>query len=141
MTTKTISIFRDGVWAGDGRINMHGEIVDCAAVLGPTQDDSDDTYEAIMDAIDNEPQDAEHYTGSGEVERPDGVYSWQIDEEDAGLGSQIQVDKSSVGRCWTNVAANDIPANIRQELEAEILDGGREHCDDYIASNGLHYRW
>lgn len=78
MTTK-ITISRDGVYAGEGTIDHTGEIV-CPAVLGPDQDASDETYEAIMDAIDSEPQDAGRYTGTGEVVRPDGVYSWTISE-------------------------------------------------------------
>jgi hypothetical protein len=75
----TISIYRDDVWAGDGRLDGDGEIVDCPAVLGPDQDASDDTYEAIQDAIDGEPQDAGRYTGTGSVVRPDGTYSWVIE--------------------------------------------------------------
>ena len=27
------------------------------------------------------------------------------------------------------------------ELDGEMLDGGMESCDDYVAKNGLHYRW
>lgn len=70
----------------------------------------------------------------GEIELPD---------EDEGLvcGSQVQVDRSGVGHCWVNVSAADIPANIREEIEGEMIDGGEEDCDDFIASNGLHYRW
>jgi len=34
-----------------------------------------------------------------------------------------------------------MPATITEEIAAEIIDGGRETCDDYIASNGQHYRW
>nr|WP_294577385.1 hypothetical protein [uncultured Rhodopila sp.] len=79
-TQTKISIFRNGVWAGSGRIDKDGEIVDCAAVLGPTQDDSDDTYESIQDAIDSEPQDEGRYSGTGSIERPDGTYSWEIVE-------------------------------------------------------------
>jgi hypothetical protein len=56
-------------------------------------------------------------------------------------GSQIQVDRSGVGHCWVNVSAGDIPANIVLEIECEIIDGGREECDDFVASNGVHYRW
>lgn len=56
-------------------------------------------------------------------------------------GCQVQVDHSGVGHCWRDVTADDLPANIRQEIECEIIDGGREECDDYVASNGLHYRW
>ena len=64
-------------WAGDGRI-VDGCIADCAAVLGPDQDASDETYEAIEDAITAEPQDAGRYTGEGSVTRPDGEYTWVI---------------------------------------------------------------
>ncbi len=56
-------------------------------------------------------------------------------------GSQVQVDKSGVGHCWANIAAEDIPANIREEIESEMIDGGKESCDDFLASNGRHYRW
>lgn len=56
-------------------------------------------------------------------------------------GSQVQVDRSGRRHCWVNVTADEIPANIREEIEAEIIDGGKEECDDYVASNGLHYRW
>lgn len=54
-------------------------------------------------------------------------------------GKQVQVDHSDVGHCWRNDDA--IPANIRVEIECEMIDGGKETCDDYVASNGLHYRW
>ena len=57
-------------------------------------------------------------------------------------GLQIQQDQSGgQGHCWRNVSANDIPADIRQEIEGEIIDGGHEECEDFIASNGQHYRW
>jgi hypothetical protein len=57
-------------------------------------------------------------------------------------GCQVQVDRSGVGRhCWVDIDADDIPAGVREEIEAEILDGGNEDCDDYLAGNGLHYRW
>ena len=76
----TITILRNGIWAGDGRIDRDGSIVDCPAILGADQDASDDTYEAIEDAISAEPQDSGRYTGEGEIGRPDGVYSWVIRE-------------------------------------------------------------
>lgn len=72
-----ITIYRDGVYCGEGTIDSDGDI-SCAAVLGADQDASDVTYESIQDAIDHEPQDEERYTGSGEVQRPDGMYSWVI---------------------------------------------------------------
>lgn len=67
--TQTISITRDGIWAGDGTLR-DGEIVDCSAVLGVDQDASDGTYEAIQDAI------ADRLDS---IDRPDGTYSWTID--------------------------------------------------------------
>lgn len=56
-------------------------------------------------------------------------------------GIQIQHDNSGVGRNWKNIDAQDIPANIREEIEGEIIDGKTETCKDFVASNGLHYRW
>ena len=43
------------------------------------------------------------------------------------------------GHCWRIDA--EIPASIREEIEGEIIDGGRESCRDFVASNGQHYRW
>lgn len=63
------------------------------------------------------------------------------DETTLVCGSQVQVDKSGVGHCWVDVSADDLPADIRVEIECEIIDGGKDDCDDYVASNGLHYRW
>jgi hypothetical protein len=77
----TIRISRNGIWAGDGRI-VDGQIVDFAAMLGADQDASDETYEAIEDAISDEPQDEDRYTGTGSVERPDGTYTWTITDEE-----------------------------------------------------------
>lgn len=57
-------------------------------------------------------------------------------------GCQIQWDHSGgQGHCWRDVAGDDLPANIREEIECEIIDGGKDECDDYVASNGQHYRW
>jgi hypothetical protein len=56
-------------------------------------------------------------------------------------GTQIQHDASGVGHNWRNIDAADIPADICEEIAAEILDGGNEECDDFVASNGMHYRW
>jgi hypothetical protein len=62
-------------------------------------------------------------------------------EETTVCGHQIQTDASGRSHCWRNIDREDIPANIVAEIEGEIIDGGREECDDYVASNGLHYRW
>lgn len=55
-------------------------------------------------------------------------------------GSKIQLDKSGVGHCWV-AADGDCPASIQEEIAGEIIDGGNDDCDDYVASNGVHYRW
>jgi hypothetical protein len=56
-------------------------------------------------------------------------------------GCQIQIDRSGVGHAWRDIDAQDIPADVREEIAAEIIDGGKGECADYVASNGLHYRW
>ena len=57
-------------------------------------------------------------------------------------GNQIQIDRSNGhGHCWLAVDREDLPASIVEEIESAVIDGGRESCDDYVASNGQHYRW
>jgi hypothetical protein len=56
-------------------------------------------------------------------------------------GNQVQIDRSGQGHAWQNIDAGDIPANIRMEIEGEMIDGGKDECDLYVATNGLHYRW
>ena len=52
----------------------------------------------------------------------------------------IQHDPSGVGHSWRTVG-QDLPANTREEIAAEIIDGGRKSCDRYRASSGERYRW
>lgn len=56
-------------------------------------------------------------------------------------GKTIKNDNSGVGHNWRTIDASDIPADIAEEIAAEIIDGKQDECDDYVASNGLHYRW
>lgn len=56
-------------------------------------------------------------------------------------GHAIELDNSGVGHNWQRISHDDIPASIREEIEGEIITGQRESCDDFVASNGLHYRW
>jgi hypothetical protein len=56
-------------------------------------------------------------------------------------GNQIQHDNSGVGHNWRDINREDIPANIVEEMEGEMIDGGKDECADFVASNGLHYRW
>lgn len=56
-------------------------------------------------------------------------------------GCRVQYDNSGVGHNFKDVDREDIPANIVEEIECEIIDGENDECDDFVASNGLHYRW
>lgn len=51
----------------------------------------------------------------------------------------IEKDKSGVGHCWIEDA--DIPFSIKEEIEAAILEDGLKEYDDYMANNGIHYRY
>lgn len=65
-----------------------------------------------------------------------------LDNESLVYGVQVQKDMSNgQGHCWRNVDAADLPANIREEIECEIIDGGKESRDRFHASNGLYYSW
>ena len=52
----------------------------------------------------------------------------------------LQHDNSGEGHNWHTIDASDLPANIAEEIDTEIRESQAE-CDDYTASNGLHYRW
>lgn len=56
-------------------------------------------------------------------------------------GYPIEKDESGVGHSWRAATADSLPAHIAEEIAAEIIDGKKESCDDYRASNGQHYRW
>lgn len=73
-----VTISRDGVWVGDGKWTDDSEIVDCPAVLGEDQDASDETYEALCEALANLPQDGDHWRGPVAVGRPDGTYTAEL---------------------------------------------------------------
>lgn len=64
-----------------------------------------------------------------------------MNETNTVCDKQIQHDNSGVGHNWRNIDADDIPADIREEIAAEIIDGKQDECSDYVATNGLHYRW
>lgn len=57
------------------------------------------------------------------------------------MSNRIQVDRSGQGHAWRDIDVEDIPAQVRLEIEGEIIDGQKEECADFVASNGLHYRW
>lgn len=55
---------------------------------------------------------------------------------------RVQWDKSGgQGHCWVKAHEFDLPADIREEIAAEIIDGKKDECSNYVASNGQHYRW
>ena len=56
-------------------------------------------------------------------------------------GKQIQMDSSGVGHNFRDIDADEIPANIREEIEGEIIDGKLSKCEKFVASNGMAYRW
>ncbi len=56
-------------------------------------------------------------------------------------GVAIQHDRSGVGHAWRPLSADSLPANIAEEIAAEIIDGKQATCDLYVATNGQHYRW
>jgi hypothetical protein len=56
-------------------------------------------------------------------------------------GNTIKHDNSGVGHNWRKIDAREIPAGIRDEIAGEILDGGKDTCSQYTASNGLSYQW
>lgn len=57
------------------------------------------------------------------------------------MGTTIQHDASGVGHCWRTIDAGTLPETIREEIAAEMTDGAGDTCPNYVASNGLHYRW
>lgn len=75
-----VTIYRDDVWAGQGRWTDDCEIVDCPAVLGPDQDASDECYEALCYELSHCPQDDDHWRGPVVVERDDGTYTAELRE-------------------------------------------------------------
>lgn len=53
----------------------------------------------------------------------------------------IQIDNSGRGHNWRTIDASDLPAQVAEEIDWEIVENGKLECDDYTASNGQHYRW
>lgn len=99
-----------------------------------------EVWEANRDAADecNGSVDA---TGRCRAFSRDELWEIESDAETLVCGNQVQVDHSGVGHAWFDIDAEDIPANIREEMEGEMIDGGKDECEDFVGSNGLHYRW
>ena len=57
-------------------------------------------------------------------------------------GRTIQTDLSGgQGHCWRSLPSDHLYESIQEEIEGEIIDGGADSCEDFIASDGQHYRW
>ena len=126
-----ISIYRNGIWTGTGRL-VNGSIRGCDAILGADQDASDDTYDLIEEAID---------IGNSSVTCSDGEYTWKLDGGTV-CGNRVQIDRSGgQGHCWQNIDSEDLSRSILDEIEGEMIDGGKDSCEDYVTSDGMHYRW
>jgi hypothetical protein len=77
-----------------------------------------------------------------EIVNPPAEYGSNVSDEQVEVCSTpIQYDKSGVGHCWVAATEADCPASIQEEIAGEIIDGKMDNCDDYVASNGIHYRW
>lgn len=55
-------------------------------------------------------------------------------------GKKVQIDRSGVGAAWQDIDVEETKADVVEEIAAEIEDGNKA-CDEYVASNGQHYRW
>lgn len=84
-----------------------------------------------------------YFGEDGEYLGPDdfGIEPRFQDSDPLVAGCQIQIDRSGQGNGWKPVYSDEIPWNIREEIEGEIIDGGKDSCEDFVASNGQHYRW
>ena len=56
-------------------------------------------------------------------------------------GISIQHDKSGAGHCWVAADSDNCPPSIEEEIAAENIDGKVKETEDFVASNGQHYRW
>jgi hypothetical protein len=64
-----------------------------------------------------------------------------FDDDTLVCGCQVQYDNSGVGHNWRDIAADDINADVREAIAAEIIDGKITECDDWTGPDGQHYRW
>lgn len=57
-------------------------------------------------------------------------------------GCVVEIDRSGGhGHSWRGATDVDCPPSIQDEIAAEIIDGERDECERYRASNGQWYRW
>lgn len=55
--------------------------------------------------------------------------------------TDIEIDYSGVGHCWKVIPRDEIPSDVLEEIEGEMIDGGMDVCRDFLACDGMHYRW
>ena len=79
MNVKVV-ISLDGVWVGNGVWTEDYEISNCQALLGKSQDESDDTCEALCHELSRLPQDEKYWRGPVTVVRPEGNYCAELIE-------------------------------------------------------------
>lgn len=53
----------------------------------------------------------------------------------------VEVDRSGQGSCWTPVDMDDLPAQVREEIEGEAIGSDGRPSGELVASNGTAYRW
>jgi hypothetical protein len=75
-----VVISLDGVWVGNGVWTDDYEIINCQALLGNSQDESDDTYEELCHELSRLPQTEDFWKGPVTVIRPEGNYCAELIE-------------------------------------------------------------
>lgn len=116
-----ISISVDGVWAGSGRV-VDGYIVDCGAVLAGGQDESDDVYDLIEEAIG---EGLDHQI----IEHADGTthrYAWTI--------TQDEIIRYSADGSVSMVYRDGEPVRCPTQEDMDTLPVGPDMTDDDIES-------
>ena len=73
-----VVISLDGVLVGNGVLTEDYEIINCQALLGNSQDESDDTYEELCHELSRLPQVEDFWRGPVTVVRPEGNYCAEL---------------------------------------------------------------
>ena len=117
--------------------DLHDLLAELRECIDPDAEGYDLDYAEVDGLIDVWFYDTTDMAASGTME-------WRLKVTLQGglvYGKQVQIDLSGVGHNWVDAGPDELPASIREEIECEMIDGKKEECDEYVASNGLHYRW
>lgn len=76
-----IVISLDGVWVGEGTWTEDCEIINCQALLGRNQEQSDEAYEELAQELSELPQCDDKWKGPVSIERPEGTYCAELIKE------------------------------------------------------------